>query len=82
LLKPQDIIIEIKKTRKQLGAKEIGGQLLIDIGRYKSHPDRRTLVCFVYDPEARIGNSSGLESDLSGQHGKINVRVIVAPKGF
>jgi hypothetical protein len=82
LLKPQGIVIEVKKTRKQLGPKEVGDQLLIDIGRYQSHPDCRVLVCFVYDPESRIGNPSGLESDLSHKHGKINVKVIVAPKGL
>ncbi|MFC1712719.1 hypothetical protein ACFL6S_03560 [Candidatus Poribacteria bacterium] len=64
LLKIEKIVVEVKKTRKGLKDKEIGDQLLIDIGRYRSHPDCETLVCFVYDPEGRISNSSGLATDL------------------
>lgn len=50
------------------------------IARYKKHPQCRRLVCFVYDPEGRIANPSGIESDLnSGDHG-IEVRVFILPK--
>ena len=48
--------------------KDLGDQLIIDVDRYKSHPDCDTLVCFVYDPEGRIGNPNGLCSDLNEQH--------------
>lgn len=51
LLKNEDIVIEVKKTRNGLSAKELGEQLIIDIARYKSHPNCKNLVCFVYDPE-------------------------------
>lgn len=81
LLKNEQIVVEVKKTRRGLGAREVGDQLLIDIGRYRSHPDCRMLVCFVYDPEGLIGNPVGLENDLSGQRDGLKVRVIVAPKG-
>ena len=79
LLKRENIVIEIKKTRSSLGAKEIGDQLIIDIGRYKKHPACRTLVCFVYDPEFRIGNPAELEDDLSGQQDTMDVHVVVSP---
>lgn len=82
LLKQERIVIEAKKTRKGLGAKEVGEQLMIDIQRYQVHPDCRTLVCFVYDPEGRIGNPRGLENDLNGQHNDLEVRVMIVPKGL
>ncbi|NJL88961.1 MAG: hypothetical protein HC916_03510 [Coleofasciculaceae cyanobacterium SM2_1_6] len=81
LLKRENIIIEIKKTRASLTAKEIGYQLLIDIGRYKVHPGYNTLICFVYDPEGLIGNPAELEDDLSGLHDRISVHVVITPSG-
>lgn len=80
LLPQIDTVIETKKTRAGLNAKSVGEQLIIDIARYKKHPQCRRLVCFVYDPEGRIANPSGIESDLnSGDHG-IEVRVSILPK--
>jgi hypothetical protein len=55
----------VKKTREQLMNKEIEEQLIVDIAKYRVHPDCRTLVCFVYDPENKISNPRGLESDLA-----------------
>ncbi|HRH40683.1 MAG TPA: hypothetical protein PKY82_03490 [Pyrinomonadaceae bacterium] len=82
LLKDFSIIVEVKKTRKGLGHKEIGDQLIIDISRYKIHPDCKQLVCFVYDPEGRIGNPTAIENDLKGKHNDLDVIVIIAPRGF
>jgi hypothetical protein len=80
LLKAEKIVLEIKMTRPGLGEKEIGDQLIVDIDRYRSHPDCRALVCFVYDPLGKIGNPDGLERDLSRVEDSLIVRVIVAPK--
>lgn len=80
LLKAEQVVIEVKKTRKGLAAKEIGDQLLIDIQRYQAHPDCKTLVCFVYDPEGHIANPRGIEADLNKQHGSMPVEVIIAPR--
>jgi hypothetical protein len=80
LLKPQRLVIEAKKAREGLGAKELGDQLIIDIRRYAEHPDCDCLVCFVYDPEGHIGNPAGVEGDLSKDNGGPRVRVIVAPR--
>jgi ActR/RegA family two-component response regulator len=79
LLKKQQIIIEVKKTRSGFGAKQLGEQLIIDIARYKSHPDCKTLYCFVYDPEGNIANPQGIENDLSHQGGDFEVKVYIAP---
>lgn len=80
LLPQIDTVIETKRTRAGLNAKSVGEQLIIDIARYKKHPQCRRLLCFVYDPEGRIANPSGIESDLNtGDHG-IEVRVLILPK--
>jgi hypothetical protein len=80
LLKDEQIIVELKKTRASLRDRNIGEQLIIDVTRYRSHPDCRALVCFVYDPEGRVGNPVGLERDLESTSTNLKVRVIVAPK--
>lgn len=65
LLKKEKIVIEVKKTRKGLADKEVGDQLILDSQHYKTHPDCKRLICFVYDPENRIQNPRGLEGDLN-----------------
>jgi hypothetical protein len=60
--------------------KEIGDELTIDIARYKSHQNCKTLVCFVYDPDERIRNPRGLEQDLSGNRDGVEVKVYIAQK--
>lgn len=80
LLKNERLIIETKKTRQGLAHKEVGDQLIIDIDRYKQHPDCRTLFCFVYDPDGRIANPIGIENDLSRQEEDLEVKVFIAPR--
>jgi hypothetical protein len=80
LLKNEHLVIETKKTRKGLNAKELGNQLIIDIECYKKHPDCKTLFCFVYDPEGLISNPKGIENDLGQQEENFNVKVFIAPK--
>lgn len=81
LLKEESIVIEAKMTRKGLGAKEIGEQLIVDIARYKSHPSCKTLYCLVYDPEHRVANPRGLEADLSKKSDGMEVKVFIVPRG-
>lgn len=80
LLKPEQVVVEAKMTRKNLGQKEIVEELAIDILRYQSHQDCRTLICFVYDPAGKCNNPTALENDLSKKHGALQVAVIVQPK--
>ena len=82
----KDLWLAVKSAVRQieqddgLNAKTVGEQLIIDIAKYKKHPQCRRLVCFVYDPEGRITNPAGIESDLnSGDHG-IEVMVSILPK--
>lgn len=78
---PRDrILIEVKKTRQGVGAKEIAGQLEHDTLYYWTHPDCQTVFCFVYDPEARVGDPYGLEKTLTRQVDGQRVEVFISPK--
>lgn len=77
LLKSEQIVIETKFASSNLRDKDVGAQLIIDIGRYQTHPDCKRLICFVYDPGGYIKNPTGLESDLTRVHEKLEVKVIV-----
>lgn len=79
LLKKEQIVIEVKMANRSLMDKIIGEQLIVDMKRYQAHPDCKTLVCFVYDPEGFIKNPLALENDLSGKQDNISVHMIVVP---
>jgi hypothetical protein len=81
LLKSEQIVIEVKKTRATLKAKQLGDQLIVDIARYKTHPNCKILYCFVYDPEGYINNPSGIENDLNDDVSEMKVKVVIVPKG-
>lgn len=78
LLKKEKIVIEVKKTRRFLGANKIGEELLIDMARYRAHPDCETLVCFLYDPEGWVTNPKGVIDDLEGKDADGKTRVVIA----
>lgn len=80
LLKKEKAIVETKFASQKLKEKEIGNQLIIDIKKYQTHPDCQNLYCLVYDPDGVIRNPVGLETDLSGTHDKIGVKVLVVPQ--
>lgn len=81
LLKNESCAIETKMTRKGLESRQVGEQLIVDFERYREHPRCKKLYCLVYDPEHRIDNPRGLESDLSGKRDGLDVRVIIVPQG-
>ena len=80
LLKEEEIAIEVKMTREGLKDKHLGEQLIIDIAKYKEHPNCKTLYCYVYDPNWYIRNPRGIEKDLSGMKENIDVKVFIRPK--
>lgn len=82
LLRLEQIVIQAKKTREGFGAKELEEQLWIDFQRYRLHPDCKTLVCFVYDPDGRIPNPRTIENDLSGDKDGLTIRILIAPQGL
>ena len=77
LLKREEIVIEIKKTRRTLKEKEVSDELIIDKERYRAHPNCKTLIAFVFDPDKHIENPIGLETDLSETTGNLLVKIIV-----
>jgi len=80
LLKNEKVVIEIKKTSEKLKDKQLGEQIILDVAKYKEHPDCNTLVCFIYDPEGRISNPSGLEADLIRLSSEgLSVIIIIRP---
>lgn len=80
LLKNEQVVVEVKKTRPQLRAKEVRDELIIDMSAYRSHPNCKTLVAFVYDPDMYIDNPSALENDLSRVTDGMDVKVIVSQR--
>ena len=80
LLKEEQIVIEVKKSRETLGAREVGEQLIIDIEKYRVHPGCKILLCFVYDPDHRIVNPVEIERDLSRTEQNLIVKVLIEPR--
>lgn len=81
LLKRERVIVETKMTRKNLRQKELSDQLIIDMTRYRSHPDCGTVVCFVYDPGGYCHAPAALEADLSTEADGFRTVVVVCPSG-
>ena len=80
LLKDESIVLETKMGSPNLGSKEIGDQLILDIAKYSQHPSCKTLVCMVYDPGNHVKNPRGLENDLSKNQSGLAVKVFVTPR--
>jgi REase_DpnII-MboI len=78
VLKAERVVVEAKMMRQSLSVRELGEQLIIDIDKYRVHPDCGALVAIVYDPEFEIGNPKELESDLSRVSDGLRVVVIVS----
>ena len=80
LLNDSRLAVIVKKTRSGLNAKDITEQLKVDAARYRYHGRCTTLLCFMYDPDGRIGNPQGLETSLTSVSDSFVVEVLVAPK--
>jgi hypothetical protein len=79
LLRDEEIFVETKMTRCGLSDGKLGDELILDIERYRKHPHCKALFCFVYDPDHRLENPTGLEKDLSKSHDGLPVRVRIRP---
>lgn len=80
LLDWETTVVVVKQTRSGLTTKDLAEQIAADTARYSARPNGANFVCFVYDPDGRVGNPRGLEADLSSTEGTYRVEVIVAPK--
>jgi len=74
------LAIVVKKTRTGFSRKDLADQVRADVERYRNRGRCARLLCFIYDPEGRIGNPRGLESELCTTSEHFAVDVIVAPK--
>ena len=59
------VVVETKMTRSSMSAQKLGEELLIDAGRYPTHPDCDAILAYVYDPDRRLNNPRGIERDLT-----------------
>jgi hypothetical protein len=80
LLNESRLAVIVKKTRPGLTAQDLTDQLRIDAARYRFHGRCTMLLCFMYDPDGRIGNPQGLEASLTSVNDSFVVDVLVAPK--
>jgi len=80
LLDWDNTVVVVKQTRSGLSSKDLAEQVAADKVHYSARPNGATLVCFIYDPEGRVGNPRGLEADLTSTEDTYRVEVIVAPK--
>jgi hypothetical protein len=80
ILKDEKIAIETKMTNDNLKDKKLGEELLIDIGRYKSHQDCKTLVVFIYDKDDHVRNNAGIITDLEKMSTPdLKVKIYITP---
>ena len=79
LLKDLQTVIEVKKTRPKMTMKSLGEELIIDIAKYKVHPDCKQLYCFVYDPDYILGNPNAIKNDLEKSHEGF-VKIFIRPE--
>lgn len=73
-------VVVVKQTRSGLTNRDLAEQIATDKAHYSRRPNGATLLCFIYDPDGRVGNPRGLEADLSTVGDTYRVEVIVAPK--
>jgi REase_DpnII-MboI len=80
LLNESRCAVIVKKTRPGLTIKDLTDELRIDAERYRSHGRCTTILCFIYDPDGRIGNPQGLETSLKSVNDSCAIEVLVSPK--
>jgi len=80
LLDDNRLAVLVKKTRNGLTAKDLTEQLRIDTERYRTKSRCTSLLCFIYDPDGRIGNPRALEANLTTVSDSLTIDVLVAPK--
>ncbi len=80
LLHGDRIAVVAKKTRSGLTPTDLADQVAADSSRFTGRDHCRTLFCFIYDPEGRIGSPKRLETDLTSVSDRYMIDVLVAPK--
>lgn len=68
LLFKEQTVVELKMTRPGLKNKELKNQIHTDWPHYRKHPNCKTFVAIVYDPDKLISNPDGVANDLTGSY--------------
>lgn len=72
--------IETKMTNNNLKDKELGEQLLVDIGRYRGNSDIAKVIFFIYDKKELISNLHGLINDIEKMStSELEIKVYISP---
>lgn len=72
--------VEVKKTRDSMSDKSLGEELIVDVARYKAHPNCSQLVFFIYDPDEILTNVPMLIGDIQSlSSAEFRVLVLVSP---
>jgi len=73
--------VEVKKTRSSMSDRSLGEELIVDITRYRAHPNCAQLVFFIYDPDEVLTNAPLLISDIQSLgSAEFRVLVLVSPQ--
>jgi hypothetical protein len=80
LLSHDRLAVVAKKTRAGLTMTDLKDQVRADIERYRARGRCTHLLCFIYDPDGRIGNPRGVENELTSTSEQFTVDIVVAPK--
>lgn len=73
------LFIELKMTRDDMTVRSLADALILDIARYRAHPECHAIIFFVYDPRGLVKNVVALRTELSEIAGELPVSLIVSP---
>lgn len=79
LLPNHGLVVELKMTRDGMTVRSLADELILDIARYRAHPDCQAILFFVYDPRSLIKNPVALQEELSRIAGEIPVSLVISP---
>ncbi|MGF6150520.1 hypothetical protein QFZ84_001492 [Pseudomonas fluorescens] len=79
LLPDHGLVVELKMTRAGMTVRSLADELILDIARYRAHPDCQAILFFVYDPCGLIKNPVALKKELSRVAGEIPVSLVISP---
>lgn len=78
LLPKEGIIIEVKHTKNTKAQIKIAEKLIIDIGRYKTVPQVKHMVCAIWDTEHYLSNLVALKTDLEKHNGGFVTAIVMS----
>jgi hypothetical protein len=74
------VVVLAKRTGSAVPTKVLRERIAEDLRHHAEDKECRSVFCFVYDPEGRIGNPRRLEADFTREEKGVSVEVLVAPK--